>query len=351
MTTARTPWRASAAAFVSSINPAGWLDALHDLIVAEVAANPATAQWTVSDYDAVAGTLELKKLQVTDDVRILLFGGAEPDDGALWQTASEDAFLYGLICPTAGTTGPATAYTAGAPYDAEPSTLGAGFLSSISVNTGQTSANRIRYWENGSSMVIMGHNDSSNAHTGCLIIGDLADDPVSGDPVYMLLASGCSRSTSSAYASQLRTNALGGSARLTTTLGNFALESSGRFWNATLAGAQEVSLLGLPNTIAIRSGVPAQCTGPLFGGAGYDADQSDSGGMTPNLKDVGVTQSFLIPVPLCSVTTAEFLGHLRQIMVGPRAAIGQTLTQDGSPYARAISCDPGNAADALWLVD
>ena len=347
MTTARTPWRASAAAVVSSIDPAGWLDALHDLIVAEVAANPETAQWTVSDYSSVNGTLELKKLQVTDDVRILLFGGATPDDGALWQTEADASFLHGLICPTAGTTGPTTAYTAGAPY-AEPSTLGAAFLSSVA-HSGQTAANRIRYWENGSALVIMGHNDTSNSHSGCLIIGDLADEPISGDPVYMLLASGGSSAESSSYSVRLRSNALGGSARTSASTTSFAGENCGRFWNATLAVADPTTSIGLPNTIAIRAGSPAQCTGPLFGGAGYNAD--GVGGMTPNLKTTTNAKSFMIPVPLCSVTTSEFLGHLRQIMVGPRAAIGHILTQDGSPYARAISCDPLDAADALWLVD
>ena len=349
MSTARTPWRASAAAVVSSINPAGWLAALHDLIVAEVAAHPETAQWTVSDYSSVNGTLELKKLQVADDVRILLFGGDTPNAAALWQTQDSASFLHGLICPTAGTTGPSAAYTAGAPY-AEPSTLGAAFLSSVD-HSGQTAANRIRYWENGSALVIMGHNDTSNAHTGCLIIGDLADDPISGDPVYMLLASGGSAAASAAYSVQLRSNALGGSARNTTGTTIFSAENCGKFWNMTLAVANPTTSIGLPNTIAIRSGAPAQCTGPMFGGAGYNANTGDIGGMTPNLKTPTNAKSFIIPVPLCSVTTAEFLGHLRQIMVGPRAAIGHILTQDGSPYARAISCNPLNVADALWLVD
>jgi hypothetical protein len=69
------------------------------------------------------------------------------------------------------------------------------------------------------------------------------------------------------------------------------------------------------------------------------------------LKNEASTKSYMIPIPFVSASPAEFLGHLRQIMVGPRAALGTILAPGGTPSAYAVSANPSGVADALWLVN
>jgi hypothetical protein len=349
MPTPRSNWRPSLVKNVTTISPAGWMAALHELITEEVAANPTTAHWTVSHYDDVNGTLELKKLRTPDAVRILLFGGRTPSPQARWQTEASSLILHACLCPTAATTGPDRDYAVGSPYVAV-STLGAGLLSTVAAN-GQTEANRIRYVENAASLLLVAHNSTSGQHTGYALIGDLCDDPFTGAPVWMVMTSGATTSVNVGYSSRLTPGALSGSLDTSAVTTSFAIDASGKFWNMTSSACNPTTSIGLPNTIAIREGAPAQCMGPLYGGGGYSSAAGGNGPMLAFMKDGPQNKSALIPIPLVSVTTQEFIGTLRQVCAGPWAPIGAELKRDGAPFARAISCDPLNSVDAIWLAN
>lgn len=103
---------------IAGANPtvAEVLAALNTLITANC------TSWVVSAYSAVNGTLEIKRggspTGELATVRFLIFGGSSPNSAALMTGASAGATtnLYCGLSVDANTTGPGTAYTAGAPY-------------------------------------------------------------------------------------------------------------------------------------------------------------------------------------------------------------------------------------------
>jgi hypothetical protein len=332
MPTARSNWRPSTIQVVGAVSVANWLAALNDLLVAEAAANPTTAIWGVSYYDAADRVLEIKKRLVTDDVRMLFFGGATPNAAAMADSQLVAAdMLYGLCCPTAGTTGPDALPTVGNPYT-ELSTLGIAMAKTGAA--GQASANRIRYFENDDCFVLLVHNETSSAHTGFFMGGNLLDDP-DGNPVYGISASGASTSTSAASSQPLQTSAL------TAQFGTLTNDKQGRFWQGSNASLSS-STAGFPGTRFLKDGTSRR-------GLGIPTYCYEAGNFVSMLKNEASTKSYMIPIPFVSASPAEFLGHLRQVMVGPRAALGTVLAPGGTPKAYAVSANPSGVADALWL--
>lgn len=100
--------------------------------------------WTVSDYNAGNGTLEIKRNATGSPtgelatVRILFFGGSSPNAGALslLHTAGNTTTLYAGLSVDANTTGPSASYTAGAPYSTKYARAGA-----IVITTGLSATN------------------------------------------------------------------------------------------------------------------------------------------------------------------------------------------------------------------
>jgi len=107
---------------IAGINPTAseLIQGINDMFVAETALG--SNYWIVSVFDSANKQLELKRggspAGVLGTFRALLFGGGLPHANAIFSAMQPSAVarLYTGVAEAAGTTGPSTLYTAGAPY-------------------------------------------------------------------------------------------------------------------------------------------------------------------------------------------------------------------------------------------
>jgi hypothetical protein len=118
MTVTTRTWRHSALYTNATFTVAGVLAAVNTAVLAEVAAFPSTALWTVADYSAVNGTITFKRTAVSSGGagRIMLFGGSVPHTLAADGSSLLNTSLYGGYAVSATSDAPEQAYTAGKPY-------------------------------------------------------------------------------------------------------------------------------------------------------------------------------------------------------------------------------------------
>ncbi len=250
--------------------------------------------WSVSDYNAGNGTLEMKRNSTPGaptgelaTVRFLIFGKSAPNAAALMNGASAGATtnLYAALSVDANTTGPGTAYTAGAPYSTKYSRA-----------------------------------------------------PVVGAPGVLVTASGCKITWFEAD------DVLGfvisdGTSLMSCVMGRIiiATDSTTLMWGVMPSGtASNYTVIAAGNAVTISSSHPITPYGQTAGGAKAACWDSASGTafqfgrlmgwMHTAAADVGLgattAAAMLIPVPLVGNTqaaapTIQFYGTLRQIRFGP----------------------------------
>jgi hypothetical protein len=321
MSTARTFTIAGANATIDEL-----LQAINDAIVAE------STLWEVSQLSIVNHTCELKR-KVSGSptgeyasVRLLYFGGATPNAAALvpsTQTAVSTA-LYGCLSIDAATTGPGTAFTAGAPYSTK-------FLQGerVCINTDFVAASspRITFMESTEGLAIWFHHISASAVVGSCIQGKLF--------------------TRASDGADLWCNMPGGGAWQVSAVPNTLLQAGVSF--------------GLPSYTDSAGGQPKGCYFTGNGGAGtvkqfgrrssiISASQSDMG-----LGETGLPCT-LIPVLMvdsaqAATQTEQFAGYLRQLRLGPIAAHRVQLkdTNAGNAVVAKHLCGSNVAGLGVWF--
>ena len=143
MTLAQQTWRMSAAYGFTPVGAAPtvaeYIAAIKAMIDAEAAG---AGTWTVSDYNAGNGTLELKRkgspTGILATCRILIFGGQVPNAAAVAPTNTTGLLLatnvFIGVCENANSTGPDASYASGSPYPGKKWTGGFRMFQSVSTN-------------------------------------------------------------------------------------------------------------------------------------------------------------------------------------------------------------------------
>jgi hypothetical protein len=158
-------WRKSLP-YVLGNSVALYLSGIKAAIDAEVAANPTTALWQVSDFNATNGTLVLKPTanaaSGVGNRRFILFGGVGTPSvasvgGITFATAGT---LCGGFAPTAGVDAPQQSYVTGVPF-----TTGE-YLGGGIILTPSAGLNRVTYFELDQGIIICIHRDIQNVNNG-----------------------------------------------------------------------------------------------------------------------------------------------------------------------------------------
>lgn len=317
MALARLTWRASdVGTFTAGAAVADVLAALKTLIDAEVAAHPSTYQWSVSDYNATDGTLELKsKDSNVADMRVLVFGGSTPDSAAVFQTAVNAAYLYACCSPTAGTTGPDNDYTTGDPYTAD-STLGAGWGSEGHF----VGADRVRYWETPESILVCIYDDSDAGDTKYFAAGVIAEHPSDGR-VYGVIRP-----------------------HPTQVLEESAWTHSGLEHHFMCDSIPFSDTNNYPGLFCMRTSKPAGCVARTVTGA-TETDQYDY------LRDEAGNTNYFLPIHVINDSDNEYVGVLRQLTFGINATLGDTQVEGGTEKGYAFGADPNNNCEVIWMIN
>jgi hypothetical protein len=269
--------------------------------------------WETSAYSAGA-YLEIKRKVSTSPTgeqataRILFFGGATPNAAACTPSVSlSTSILYACMSVDANTTGPTTAFTAGAPYSTK-------FIPGNVVCAGTALAvgesPRVSLVESVEGLcVYLGDINTMTTVT----FGKMIEDAASGTLMWVMLP------MCSATSNVVNPAAMGGTTSNSAIPALFTSNSlpRGTMWNNTLASARSVGRV-------FDLGAGAGSGSPILGAAGAPAT--------------------LIPIPLCESTTAvsstqSFIGYLRQFRYGPMAQHLQTL-RNGAGVVQAIHVGP-----------
>lgn len=312
-------WRASqVATFTAGATVADFLAAIKSLIDAEVAANPTTYHWEVSDYSAVNGTLELKPKSATiSSARILLFGGSSPNAAALYQASVATNRVYCACAPTAGTTGPDNDYTSGNPYNTT-NTLGISTFSTAY----QSLSDNVRYFETEESICIVINDANGSSDMNFIIAGVIAEHPSDGR-VYGVASHGAADVLFSAS-------------------GWTAANADNRLLPTALAASGNSDY---PHIVAVRSSPQATCF------LAYAQAESDTGA-DDHARSFDTNTNYFFPTHVFNATDQEYVGIMRQIAFGNTAILGNTqLDSLGAIKAYAVSADAVSSAQAFWLTN
>lgn len=263
--------------------------------------------WTVSDFNATNGTLELKRKTgpgsvapsgEQSTVRVLFFGGvvSAPNAAAVAGISATASSIYVGLSVDANTTGPAASFTTGAPYTTKYTKAVL-----LCANGAVTAASSPRvYLIESEDSITVSCCDTGVAATA--ICGRLAEvDPVAGTNYWAILASSGAQAgvTSPSALSLTNPNPI-------CPLNPASLATRGVYWNNTTATARSVGRCtsGI-DTTAVASG-------------GQSLGQS---GQQLWLMDVGLMES-----TQAAGTATTFLGKLRQHRLGPAARPLDTIT-------------------------
>lgn len=312
----RLTWRASSVdTFTAGASVADILAAIKTLIDAEVAANPTTYQWSVSDYDAGNGTLELKpKSSNVANMRVLLFGGRVPNAAATHLATNNATYIYCLCAPTAGTTGPDNDYASGNPYNVD-NTSGCAWGTEAIL----TFADSVRYYETAESIVIVLNDASASSDTVYVAAGVIAEHPSDGR-VYGVATQGAAKTLQSDFWS--------------------AVSNADRalpLFQSSCANTNETRLS------LLRSSKPADCFLIL-----RPVPQSSA---MNHMRSQDTNTNYYAPLHVANASDQEYVGVMRQIAFGNNAALGATQVEGGAEKAYAVSSDPFIAREAFWLVN
>jgi hypothetical protein len=313
MALARSNWRASSVQeFTAGASVADILSALKTLIDAEVAANPSTYKWSVSDYDATNGTLEIKSnASGVASMRVLFFGGRTPSAAAVTFSSAEIDGFYCCVAPAAATTGPDADYASGSPY-ASDSTQG---VQVADMSDTISAADRLRYFENDEQFVLVINDRNGDSDTAVCLSGAIVEHPVDGRVYGVCTQSGYTIGISSGIWSQ--------SANLQRIVPTGNAEST-----------------NYPKLVVLRSGSIKACQDIV---AQYDAAAIEL------MQSVGGNTRYYVPVQI--VSDAEYVGDLRQAYIGPKAMLGLVQRDGGDDYGYAISSSETDSNEALWLTN
>lgn len=283
--------------------------------------------WAVSAYSAVNGTLELKRNSTPGaptgelaTVRFLIFGGSSPNAAALMSGASAGTTttLYAALSVDANTTGPGTAYTAGAPY----STKYTRAPIIVAPATAFTTANsvKITLWE---ADDVFGFSIGDTAAMASCFFGRLIVSTDSSTLIWGVLPS----SVTGGYQLNTTPNLVTISASHPITMfGQSAAGAKAAMWETGSASAYQFGrIIGFLWTASLDT---------LLGATG------------------GAAMLISVPIvagPQAATPTPTFSGTLRQIRLGPVAQHLYKL-RDNSAVLQATHVLSGTAVGhGLWL--
>ncbi len=301
MTTPTLTWTSTAERTIAVASTSSVIAEL--LTAIKAAIDNDSTLWQTSDYSSGNGTLELKRkgspTGEQSTVRILFFGGSSPNSAALLTGLTAGATtLYVGLSVDANTTGPSTAYTAGAPYSSK-------YTKGVRVSSGGfltgASSPRISLIECEDALAVCMHDTSASATA---IVGRVVEEAATTTLMWACFTCGAASFTNQTTP----TICLNTDSQVTsplTALYTGAVEPRGVLWNATLASAR---VIGRSNGFIHGS------TNPIAGSSG------NPGVMVPVMLSEGA-----------QVTTpvGSFFAFLRQIRMGPIAKHLDTMRSSG----------------------
>jgi hypothetical protein len=156
-------WYESGLSVMASANVTEALTALKDAVDTRVAASPSTAMWQVASSELVAAAkyVVLKPTTVATtagaraDMRVMYFGGSNPNASVITPYAASSVNLFVGIAPDAGVDTPDVAYTAGIPFTT-------GSWQASLLTSAFASLNRVGYWEYVGGIIVMVRSDIMN---------------------------------------------------------------------------------------------------------------------------------------------------------------------------------------------
>lgn len=281
------------------------LQAINDMLVAEVANG---SYWGVSDYNAGAGTLEIKRRGSPSGVlatfRELLFGGVgAPNAAAIGSgvTATANILLFAGCSQDANTTGPTSSWNSAAPYATRWSKATVVATASAFIKTATPHVFMVESDE----MCAIFINDNNG--TSSVIFGAIAERLIDNSRVWASAASG-----------SVVINVAG--------INNLTAAAS---W--FIGGQTAVSIAGNAS-VGYHNGVEAQALNRNMA----VGDAADSLYAAPN--------GILIPITVSKRRQAdavpEAFGVMRQLRFGPQC-INKIAVYDSTPTLQAYGVSSG----------
>lgn len=323
-------WRKSADYATSANTVAAWLAGLKALVDAEVAANPTTALWQVSDYSAVNGTLVIKPTtNAASGVgarRVMFFGGAAPHATAVGgQTGMGSTYVCCGVAPTANVDAPQQSFSAGAPFTTGLWIPGGGIVSpSVS------GAEVLSYFELDQGIVVASRRTTmllTSGNVGSAILGQMA---VSMDGVTLTdFANGSSGVwTADAEGDHSQQNS--------TNNGPFATGPSGN-----LNGPY-----GQNKYSDAVDGVVACVPAFISKGSAWTQAENFTGGRRGDANE-----RYFFPIPMRQVVQNRLKIKMRQIAWGVSGIFGEEMLNDSGVRAIKFGTRSDIADQGPWLTN